>query len=235
MDRYKPWRDYFENILVAVFLALLVRTFVLTGYKVPTGSMAPTLRPGDFIFSFRLPFGMKLPLVKQKIAGRTPRRNEVVVFTYPEQPRTSYVKRVVGLPGDVIKIDSGILSVNGQPLELTELDSETIKDLPNSQSLQIYQEHSEDGDRSILKLKDSPGKNFGPLVVPTDEVFLLGDNRDASDDSRYWGTVPISRIEGRVVFIWLSLDWGKGPSSPLESSVGSRLPSVRWNRVFTTL
>lgn len=239
MDKYKPWRDYLENILVAVFLALVVRTFILTGYKVPTGSMAPTLKPGDFIFAFRVPFGVKIPFLKEKIAGQPPKRGDVVVFSYPEQPRTSYVKRVVGLPGDVIKIDAGLLSVNGKQLELLSEDNEQIMDLPNSEYQQVYLEKTPDGDRKILRLKDSSSKSFGPLIVPPQEVFLLGDNRDASDDSRYWGTVPIEKIEGRVVFIWLSLDWSKDQDSSLDSqlsnTLGSKFPSVRWNRIFTSL
>lgn len=235
MDRYKPWRDYFENILVAVFLAILVRTFVLTAYKVPTGSMAPTLKPGDFVFSFRLPYGVRIPLTKQKIAGQPPLRGDVVVFTYPEQPRTSYVKRVVGLPGDVIKIEDGQLSVNGAKFKQIEQGSELIQDIPSFGYQQAYLEKSPTGSHFIIRLKEGSSKSFGPLVVPPGEVFLLGDNRDASDDSRYWGTVPLERIEGRVVLIWLSLDWSKDPSGGLSESMGSKLPSVRWNRIFTSL
>jgi signal peptidase I len=235
LDRYKPWREYFENIMVAIFLAILVRAFVLTAYRVPTGSMAPTLKPGDFIFSFRIPYGVRMPFMKQKLAGRSPLRGEIVVFSYPEQPRTSYVKRVVGLPGDVIKIENGELSVNGVKFAQEEFGSELIQDRPSFGYEQVYLEKSPYGSHHIIRPKEGSSKNFGPLVIPPEEVFLLGDNRDASDDSRYWGSVPVERIEGRVVFIWLSLDWSKDPSNTLSESVGSKLPSVRWNRIFTSL
>lgn len=221
LDKYKPWRDYLENILIAVFLALLVRGFILTGYRVPTSSMAPTLRPGDFVFAYRLPYGFKAPFMHEKWVGRSPQKGEVIVFTYPEQPRTNYIKRVVGLPGDVIQIKEGRLWINGKSAELTPI--ETLED-QESAAFQGYSEKGPAGEYLIYKLKESQPQNFGPLVVPPDEMFLLGDNRDASDDSRYWGTVPISRIEGRVVLLWLSLEWH-----------GSQIPTVRWNRIFTFL
>jgi len=197
--------------------------------------MAPTLKPGDFVFSFRLPYGVRVPLTKEKLAGRPPTRGDVVVFTYPEQPRTSYVKRVIGLPGDVIKISKGELSVNGMIFPQEEQDNGAIQDMPNFGYQQVYLEKGPLSSHQIMRLKEGSSKSFGPLVVPPGEVFLLGDNRDASDDSRYWGTVPIDRVEGRVIFIWLSFDWSKDPSGGLSESVGSKFPSVRWNRIFSSL
>lgn len=227
----KSWREYLENILVAVLLALIVRTFIVTGYKVPTGSMAPTLWPGDFIFSYRLPYGVKIPLSKIKIAQNLPDRGDVVVFSYPEQPRVSHVKRVVGLPGDHVQIIDGKLSLNGQSFEYSELDGAVIADLPNSNYLKLVQESGSSktgAPRRVIFQKDEKPSNYGPIIVPPNEVFLLGDNRDSSDDSRYWGAVPMDRIEGRVVFIWLSLNWQKRVWE-------NRLPSIRWERTFTDL
>ncbi len=221
----RSWRDYVENILIAVFLALVVRAFLLAGYKVPTSSMSPNLLPGDFIFSYRLPYGVKIPLTQYKFAISAPERGEVVVFTYPEQPKISYVKRVIGLPGDRIQITNGRLQVNGENLK--------YKDLPNSQNMssdlfKVVEEIAPEGSRKLLFEISGKETSFGPLIVPPNEVFLLGDNRDTSDDSRYWGTVPIERIEGRVIFIWLSLDW--------QNKVwDNRFPGVRWNRTWTLL
>lgn len=219
------WRDYVENILIAVFLALVVRNFVLAGYKVPTSSMAPNLLPGDFIFSYRLPYGVKIPLTSVKIAVNSPQRGDVVVFTYPDQPQTSYVKRVVGLPGDRIQINNGKLQINDENLKYEEVpDSQGI----GSDAFKVVRETAQEGSRLLLFEVSPKQSQFGPLIVPPNEVFLLGDNRDTSDDSRYWGTVPIDRVEGRVVLIWLSLDW--------QNKVwDNRFPSVRWKRTWSLL
>lgn len=226
MFRYR-WRDYFENILVAVFLALFVRTFILTGYKVPSVSMAPNLLPGDFIFSYRLPYGFKVPLTQIKIGMGHPKHGDVVVFTFPEQPRVSYVKRVIGLPGDRIEMQNNELILNGEKLNYLESSVQSL----TGQGADLYNSMIEaDGNvkRTILLSKSSAKKPFGPLVVPPGEVFLLGDNRDTSDDSRYWGTVPLERIEGQVFLIWLSLDWN-------QKWADNQLPSLRQDRIFTTV
>lgn len=218
--KFHPWRDYLETIFVAVFLALMVRTFIFAGYKVPTGSMAPTLLPGDFIFAYRLPFGVTIPFTSIKVGVQSPAKGDVVVFTYLEQPQVRYVKRVVGLPGDQIRIINGELIINDQKLQYEQVSSdEFFKEI-------IEQDGSLS--RHLFVQKDGKSKSFGPIVVPPNEVFVLGDNRDSSDDSRYWGSVPIERIESRVVLIWLSLDWKK---KVLEN----RWPSVRWDRVMKRL
>src|SRR5690606_24931347 len=116
---------YIENVLIAVLLALVVRFFIVTGYKVPTASMAPTLLPGDFIFAFKLPYGARLPFTSVKFGVTPPKRGEVVVFSYPDQPRVTYVKRVIGLAGDRIEIKQGKLWLNGEVAEYRDLtDSE---------------------------------------------------------------------------------------------------------------
>lgn len=228
----KNWRDYLENILIAIFLALAVRTFILTGYKVPTSSMAPTLLPGDFIFAYRLPYGVKIPLTSTKMAVNPPQRGDVVVFTYPDQPRVSYVKRVIGLPGDRIQIVNDQLIVNDQKAEYRTLDEKKsqaiLEDFASSEAFKVVEEKVADGSRFLVFQKTPKKSNFGPLIVPPNEVFLLGDNRDTSDDSRYWGTVPIEKIEGRVQLIWLSLNWR-------QKIWDNRFPTVRWNRTGTSL
>ena len=216
------WRDFLENILVAVFLALFVRTFVMTGYRVPTSSMAPTLLPGDFIFSYRLPYGIKLPLTQSKWVIQTPSRGDVVAFTFPEQPNVTYVKRVVGIGGDRIEIKRGRLLLNGQPLEYRDATSANF----DASGFQVSAEML--GRRSHLVAREMSlaGRDFGPFIVGDGQVFLLGDNRDASDDSRYWGAVPVERIEGEICWIWLSLDWG-------QRIWEGWLPRLRLERLFT--
>lgn len=219
------WQDYIESILIAILLALIVRTFVMTGYRVPTTTMAPNLLPGDFIFSFRLPYGVRLPLTDKKWAIKAPVRGEVVVFTFPDQPRTNYVKRVIGLPGDLIEIKQGRLRVNGLELQYQQAPTFPDEIQQISGDAELWLESAPEGSRQILRQKKSSDRNFGPISVPQDEVFLLGDNRDASDDSRYWGTVPVSRVEGRVFLIWLSLGW--------QEPTGSfQWPSIRWDRTW---
>lgn len=224
----KTWRDYIENILIAMLLALVVRAFVLTGYKVPTGSMAPTLLPGDFIFAYRLPFGFKIPFTEKKIFIRAPVRGDVVVFTYPEQPQVTYVKRVIGLPGDRIEIKDDHLIVNEKTFQYVAAGPEMGKDIPNSDLFTVVTEKGMGIDHNLVLKKETERKDFGPIIVPPEEVFLLGDNRDSSDDSRYWGTVPFARIEGKVIFIWLSLNWQ-------QKVWENRLPTVRWDRSWSRL
>lgn len=226
--RIRRWQDYVESILIAVLFALIVRTFVLSGYRVPTSTMAPSLKPGDFIFSFRIPYGLRLPLTQKKFGGGVPERGEVVVFTFPDQPRVNYVKRVIGIPGDLIEIKQGRLSVNSQPFDYEAKSPEAIGDLPNFDELQVFAEKAPEGDRLIILKKQGPWKDFGPLVVPQGEVFLLGDNRDLSDDSRYWGTVPIARIDGRVFMIWLSVDWNRHWGE-------TRWPTIRTDRTWSVI
>lgn len=182
---------------------------MLSGYRVPTSTMAPVLKPGDFIFSYKLPYGVKIPLTQKKIAIEAPNRGDVVVFTFPEQPRVNYVKRVIGLPGDLVQIRAGRLEVNGVRFDYKPGNPDLISDLTHFEGLDVYTEQAPEGDRQVLLGRNAVRQDFGPILVPQGQVFLLGDNRDASDDSRYWGSVPLERIEGRVFLIWLSLDWSK--------------------------
>lgn len=227
--RERSWAEYFASLFIAAVLALFVRSFVLTAYKVPTGSMQPTLKPGDFIFATRFDYGLKTPWAKDDKAAKPPSRGDVVVFSYPSQPSVIYVKRVVGLPGDVIEIKSGELSINGRAFNYTDVSEERRDDNPNPEFFKVFEESAENHKSHFIvreKAKTSP--SFGPLTVPQGEVFLLGDNRDASDDSRYWGAVPNAYIFGKVRWIWLSLDSQK-------KWAGDRISSVRWFRVFSTV
>jgi signal peptidase I len=226
-DSFRSWRDYFESVLIAIFLALLVRTFIVSGYKVPTSSMAPSLLPGDFIFSYKIPYGIRVPLWNKKIMVRSPKKGDVVVFSYPDHPRVKYVKRVVGVAGDRVEIVQGILKVNDQQSVYVKSEQFQLKEYGIGDLFEVVKEVSSFGESYVLRKKEN-SNSFGPIIVPPGQVFLLGDNRDSSDDSRFWGTVPIERMEGRVVLIWLSIDWQQKFLSDL-------LPSVRWHRVFKVL
>lgn len=215
-------RDYVESVVIAVFLAVFVRSFILTAYKVPTASMAPTLLPGDFIFSYRLPFGIQIPLSEQKISFSAPVRGEVVVFSFPEQPKTLYVKRVVGLPGDRVEIRAGKLMLNDQAADYERADS-----AGQDEAMSLREKIN--GNSYIITAQDSgAGRDFGPIIVPPGQAFLLGDHRGASDDSRYWGTVPFERIEGKALVVWLSFAL-KGDSSGDQAGL---IPALRTDRLF---
>jgi signal peptidase I len=222
----KRWRDYFITLFLAVVCALLAREFLLTAYKVPTGSMQPTLKPGDFIFASRVAYAPWAQSESTTEPNGQPVRGDLVVYTYPHSPETTYVKRVIGLPGDRLQIVKGRISLNEQELEYNKSDDQK-KDNPNEDLFQVYDEAYLSKKWRVIFQKAPENKDFGPIVVPPGEVFVLGDNRDASDDSRYWGTVPLSRISGKVILIWLSLD-------NQAKSGGPSYPSVRWERVFST-
>ncbi|MEN0058194.1 MAG: signal peptidase I [Bdellovibrio sp.] len=227
----KRWREYFTTLVLATVCALFVRNYLVTAYRVPTGSMQPTLKPGDFIFSSRISYGVSIPFSPKKWAVSLPERGDVVVFSYPDQPTITYVKRVVGLPGDRIQILKGRLWVNEEALQYEKVAAEEeARDNPSPELFDIYREVGIESGRPwrVIFQKRPEEKDFGPLVVPPGEVFLLGDNRDASDDSRYWGTVPVGQLEGRVRWIWLSLDWQNRWG-------GERYPSLRWERVFSAV
>ncbi len=220
------WKDYLVTILMSILLALFVRSFIMAAYKVPTGSMQPALKAGDFIFSYRMAYGLKIPWSHIAWGEKAPERGDVVVFSYSNQPDTSYVKRVVGLPGDKIQITGGKLLINEIPLDYELENPIHPEDNPNPESFDIYIEKGLSNQRRVIFKKNHDDQNFGPLVVPPGEIFLIGDNRDTSDDSRYWGTVPIGQIHGKVLFVWLSLDWQKRWG-------GDRYPGLRWERVFS--
>lgn len=214
------WRQTLFTMIVAVLAALLVRQFLITAYRVPTGSMQPTLKPGDFIFSYRRAYGW---------VGEPslPRRGDLVIFSYPQQPRINYVKRVIALPGDRLEMAENRLILNGRPLEYADVIG-ADDDNPQPELFTLIEERMEDRAWRLVVEKSSQSKSFGPLVIPPGEVFLLGDNRDTSDDSRYWGTVPVGRITGRAWLVWMSLAWER----PLA---GTQIPRVRWSRVLMPL
>lgn len=220
----RSWGEYLATILAAILLAVVVRFFILTAYKVPTGSMQPALKPGDFIFSWRLAYKDLGESLFSDTESDVPARGDLVVFHYPSNPNVSYVKRVMGLPGDKVEIKDSRLIINDEVLDYTTLTSTTEN--PNPELFDLLLEKDQAGSRPVIVELGGNARNFGPMVVPPKEVFVLGDNRDASDDSRYWGTVPVGLIQGKVIFIWLSLD-------PSKSRGLGLLPQVRWDRIFT--
>jgi signal peptidase I len=199
-------REYFESILVAVVLALFVRTFVFQAFKIPTGSMKPNLLVGDhlivnkFIFAPAV-FGLERVLLPM----RPIERGDIIVFKFPEEPERDFIKRVIGLPGDTLELKNQTVLINGQAL--TEPYAHYL--FPPAAEGQM------EGD---LRRK------YGPVTVPAGHFFMMGDNRDDSQDSRFWGFLPETYVKGRALFIYWSFD------TPEDGSPGGFAP--RWGRLF---
>ena len=198
-------KENVEAIVVAVLLALFIRTFVVQAFKIPSGSMLPTLQIGDhllvnkFIYGLRMPFSGKL-----LVPWKNPVRGDVVVFRFPKDRKIDYIKRVVAVAGDKVEIVDKHLMIN---------DAEVV-------DLQAHFTTSE-----VIKASASPRDNFGPVVVPEGKIFVMGDNRDNSYDSRFWGFVDQTDIRGKAFILYWSWD--------IETSMLSvdRLLSIRWSRI----
>lgn len=190
-------RENLEAIAVAVILALFIRAFVVQAFKIPSGSMLNTLQIGDHILVNKFIYGIKLPFSHIVVIPiKHPRREDIIVFEFPEDPRKDFIKRVIGVPGDVIEIKDKRLYVNHKLME---------------RDYAIYK------DPRILPAGVQPRDNFGPVTVPEGKLFVMGDNRDQSYDSRFWGFVDYKAVKGKAFIIYWS--WDKDNFD------------VRWNRI----
>lgn len=199
------FKEYVEAIVVAILLALFIRTFVVQAFKIPSGSMLPTLQIGDhllvnkFIYGLRMPFSGKL-----LVPWKNPVRGDVVVFRFPKDRKIDYIKRVVAVAGDKVEIVDKHLMIN---------DAEVVD----------LQAHFATSD--VIKASASPRDNFGPVTVPEGKIFVMGDNRDNSYDSRFWGFVDLTDIRGRAFILY----WSWDIETPILSV--DRLLSIRWSRI----
>jgi signal peptidase I len=213
-----------ENLLslgLALLLVFMIRSSVVEAFKIPSGSMIPTLLIGDHIFVNKFAYGLKVPfsdwIGKEPIfimKRDAPKRGDIIVFIYPKDPSFYYIKRVVGTPGDTVEIKNKMLHVNGKEIPRAPMQSEqmdkifaTLDDPKYTRnSLEIFNEKFEAGDHVIMLDKSNYyGESFGPVTVPAESLFVMGDNRDFSNDSRFWGFVPMNNVKGKAMVIWLSL------------------------------
>jgi len=178
--------EYSEAIITALILALLIRAYVIQAFKIPSGSMIPTLVIGDHILVNKFLYGTRIPFSETMVLEFTkPEKGAIIVFKYPEDPTRDFIKRVVAVEGDVVESKNKAIYVNGK------LTSEP------------YTQHT---DNSIRPMGIEPRDNFGPLIVPRNKYFVMGDNRDQSYDSRYWGYVDRKDIKGKALILYWSWD-----------------------------
>jgi len=202
-------REYFESICVAVILALFVRTFVVQAFKIPTGSMENNLLIGDHLLVNKFVFAPTLTTLEGKLLPIDPiKRGDILVFKFPEDPDRDFIKRVIGLPGDTVELKGKTVYINGTPLQEPYVHFLFADDLPEGVGLS----------------GSDPRRKFGPVMVPADHFFMMGDNRDNSEDSRFWGFMPRSYIKGKALFVYFSFGDAAGLSGALSN--------IRWSRMF---
>jgi signal peptidase I len=205
------WIEYCKSFFPVILAVLLLRSFLVEPFRIPSGSMMPTLLVGDFILVNKYAYGIRLPVLNTKIVDiGEPRRGDVVVFRYPKDPSVDYIKRVVGLPGDRIGYYNKILHINGEPIAQVPAGVYVGKGSGVSMSgAGKRQEQLGDVQHQILVMPRTPGLE-GEYVVPDNEYFVMGDNRDNSNDSRYWGPVPEQNLVGKAFRIWMNWDSANG-------------------------
>ena len=203
--------DYARSFFPIFVIVLLLRSFLVEPFRIPSGSMIPTLLIGDFILVNKFTYGIRLPVLNTKIIEiGAPRRGDVVVFRYPEDPSTPFIKRIVGLPGDRITYRDKSVYVNGKPIAYERLGTYVgTKSAAVHTGANLIEEHLDTVDHQILVIPQAPTID-GEFEVPAGKYFVLGDNRDNSRDSRYWGFVPDENLIGRAFMVWMN--WDSGPA-----------------------
>jgi len=200
--------EYARSFFPIVLIVLLLRSFIAEPFRIPSGSMMPTLLIGDFILVNKFTYGIRLPVINKKIIELSePNRGDIVVFRYPKDPRVDYIKRIVGLPGDKVVYSNKKLTINDLPVQQTSLGSyQGLGQGEEMSGAEDLLENLTGVEHRILIRNGTPTVEF-VYVVPEGNYFAMGDNRDNSNDSRYWGPVPEANLVGKAFFIWMSWDW----------------------------
>lgn len=230
------WREYLETLGIAAISALFLRAFVIGAFRIPSGSMKPTLLVGDNLFATKLSYGIRVPFGSTYLVRwAQPARGDVVVFSFPREEAKAYlqmqlasmrscldpvaleeerdmIKRVIGLPGDVVEVTNKLVKVNGVVFERAFMRQDATGDWARPR--ETVERESNGARDYTVRFVDARTRDFGPITVKPDHVFVMGDNRDESADGRCWGQVPIENIEGRARILW----WSNGPDG------------VRWER-----
>lgn len=199
-------QEYIEAIIIAILIALFIRTFIVAAYKIPSRSMEPTLLVGDHLLVNKFVYGIKIPVIRKILIPFTePNREDIIVFIYPHDRSKDFIKRVIGVSGDKIEIKNKKIFIN---------------DKQYTDKYGIY------SDSVVYPASLQPRDNFGPVVVPPHAVFVMGDNRDESADSRFWGFVDLKDVEGKALIIYWS--WNSEEKEDI-------LWKLRWNRLGNLL
>ena len=202
--------EYARSFFPILLIVLLVRSFLYEPFRIPSGSMMPTLLVGDFIFVNKYDYGLRLPVVNTRILEiGQPRRGDVVVFRFPPEPSINYIKRLIGLPGDRIRYRQKRLWVNDEPVP-AEITGTYRGGCPLQPDAIRLEERLSSVRHAILNCTENDGRE-GEFVVPAGQYFMMGDNRDNSEDGRYFGYVPEANIVGRAVRIWMNWDLAHWP------------------------
>ena len=202
--------EYARSFFPIILLVLVIRSFIAEPFRIPSASMLPTLHIGDFILVNKFSYGIRLPVLNSKILDTgSPERGDVIVFRYPQQPEIDYIKRVVALPGDRVGYFDKTLYINGeaQSQQALGIDDEISSQI--SASSEVFYELIDDHKHMIALETNRPGAE-GEMLVPEGHYFVMGDNRDNSNDSRVWGPVPESHLVGKAFMIWMSWDLDAG-------------------------
>ena len=202
--------EYARAFFPVILIVFLLRSFLVEPFRIPSASMMPNLFDGDFILVNKFSYGVRLPILHVKLVGLgEPKRGDVAVFRFPSEPSTNYIKRIIGIPGDRILYKDKRVFVNGKPLDyegqrpypgpyLAELGGSAVRVTENVL-----------GVRHDILVTERPDQGPNEFTVPEGQYFVLGDNRDHSNDSRFWGLVPDRNLVGRAFLIWFSLDWSQ--------------------------
>lgn len=210
--------EYSRAFFPVLLLVLLIRSFLVEPFRIPSGSLEPTLIPGDFILTNKFAYGLRLPVLHDKIFNiGEPKVGQIFVFRSPPNTQIDFIKRVIGVPGDKISYIDKVLYINGVMQPQTDLGPVLYKDDEgNNATVEMKSEVINGVKHNIYVLNDKPAEDF-TLIVPPGSYFAMGDNRDFSWDSRYWGFVPEKNLIGKAVMVWLSWDGDKY--------------KIRWNRI----
>ena len=239
MEKEESLAETIKTIVYAILIAVVIRTFLYEPFKIPSGSMYPSLYVGDFLFVSKYTYGyskhsfpFSMPLFNGRVWSDEPQRGDVVVFKFPQDNKTDYIKRVIGLPGDKIKLENGRLYINGVLVEREPIDDFVLRDkYGNVERFRQYIETLPNGVKhNIIEVSDSEIYDDVPeLTVPEGNYFMMGDNRDRSDDSRVnVGFVPFENLVGKARVLFFSYDSNGGPWYKLWN-----LPrQIRWSRMF---
>jgi signal peptidase I len=218
--------EWIKSIAVALVIWIVVRSLLVEAFRIPSGSMENTLLIGDFLFVNKSLYGAEIPLTRKHLpAIREPKRLEIVVFRHPQEEGTNVVKRVIGMPGDTLSMKNNVVHVNGRPLDEPYVIRTNPLSDPEEPEMRAWQlsrvlTRNRDAYRPTLK-------NWGPIVIPADSFMVMGDNRDNSYDSRYWGFLGRDRIRGRPLVIYYS--YNKEGMLPLPF-----ITAIRWGRIFSS-